>query len=513
MCSLARTQGQTVGEIQTELLRRFPGELAAGEARMYAHGWTVTTVREGVQALAAADGLDASGLQDADVRRWLRCEVYPRNSLERLCRFFRCHQSQLGWPPKGTEAPVDFTPRAGSTVLAVPRSHPPVDLPFRTLPDPSAGGQPAPLKPGFSVAAGGIGAEGLGIAAAPGTHIISLRWVAGQGGSLDLIVELEDSDMDRRAALKLVGATAVMGLLGPTVDVEHVVSAAANPRLVDPGLIDGLRSITRILADQRQVMAPDALLVPLLAHRDLLTTLFRGATAVSLRRDLGNVLGETAVVASRLFSAAGDRGQALAHCALARDLATKLDDPALGATVRIFESNLHSGASTLIDSMGDVQLGLRILGEAAAAGRLLSPAARARIAAEQAQTYAVLGLRTECRQALEQAHQEADEITNEDRVGLFSDWSTARLSVYEGTCWLFLAEPKMAVRVLEEALHVLVSRHPSLALAAKVDLGSAYAEEGRTGRGLPRPRRHICRSRQHGELPGRTARPARPRTS
>jgi hypothetical protein len=107
-CSVAQARGRTVDEIQEELLRTFPGELAAGEARMYAHGWTVAVVREGLQALAAADGLEWSGLQDVDVARWLRGEVYPRESLERLCRLFRCHQAQLGWPPRGKDVPISF---------------------------------------------------------------------------------------------------------------------------------------------------------------------------------------------------------------------------------------------------------------------------------------------------------------------------------------------------------------------------------------------------------------------
>lgn len=108
MSSVAQARGRTVDEIQDELLRAFPDELAAGEARMFAHGWTVGVVREGLQALAAEDGLEWSGLQDVDVTRWLRGEVYPRESLERLCRLFRCHQAQLGWPARGNEVAVSF---------------------------------------------------------------------------------------------------------------------------------------------------------------------------------------------------------------------------------------------------------------------------------------------------------------------------------------------------------------------------------------------------------------------
>src|SRR5947208_12253770 len=97
ICALAQTRGLTVDERQDELLRSFPGELAPGEARMHAEGWNVSFTREGLQALAAEDGLDAAGLQDADVLRWLRNEVRPeRGSLQRLCRLFRCHQARLG---------------------------------------------------------------------------------------------------------------------------------------------------------------------------------------------------------------------------------------------------------------------------------------------------------------------------------------------------------------------------------------------------------------------------------
>ncbi|WP_162958245.1 hypothetical protein [Nocardia yunnanensis] len=149
-------------------------------------------------------------------------------------------------------------------------------------------------------------------------------------------------------------------------------------------------------------------------------------------RRLGALLGETSIVASRLWSAVGDRPMALANCVYARRLADQLQDPALGGIVRIFESNLRSDAGTLIGSDGDVVIGLRLLQEAAAVGEFLPPAARARIAAEQAQTYAVLEMPRECREALAIAERAVDDVGEGDRTGLFSDWTTARLRVYEG---------------------------------------------------------------------------------
>jgi hypothetical protein len=76
---------------------------------------------------------------------------------------------------------------------------------------------------------------------------------------------------------------------------------------------------------------------------------------------------------------------------------------------------------------------------------VLGPAARARLAAEQAQILAVLNLREECDDALGRAKAAAEEITESDRSGLFSDWSASRLQVYEGTCHLLLGEPRKAV--------------------------------------------------------------------
>jgi hypothetical protein len=108
---LGRTKGWTVDQIQDELLHRFHGELFPAEARMHAQGWSVSFVREGLQTLATQEGLDASGLQDADVLRWLRGEIYPRDSLDRLCRLFQCHQERLGWPVVGLGVAVDYTPR------------------------------------------------------------------------------------------------------------------------------------------------------------------------------------------------------------------------------------------------------------------------------------------------------------------------------------------------------------------------------------------------------------------
>jgi hypothetical protein len=239
--------------------------------------------------------------------------------------------------------------------------------------------------------------------------------------------------------------------------------------------------VTSMLAQQRQAVEPQALLKLAEAHRDCLSALFRKARpSDAVHADLGAMLGEASIVASRLWSAQGNRLLALAHCAFARNLADRLGNLRLGATARIFESNLRSEAATMIEADGDIMIGLRLLEEAAAASDYLGSAARARVAAEQAQAYAAVQLPQEARAALERARKAADDITPEDRAGLFSDWNATRLDVYEGTCHLLVGEQAKAIAALEPVVKKSEQdrANTNVVLAAKVDLASAYAAAG-----------------------------------
>ncbi|MEV0542808.1 helix-turn-helix transcriptional regulator [Nocardia salmonicida] len=242
--------------------------------------------------------------------------------------------------------------------------------------------------------------------------------------------------------------------------------------------ISSFAAVTDLLAGQRQSIAPDALIGPIEAHRDAVAALFRAATDDRSKQRAGALLGETSVVASRVWSAIGDRSMALTHCAFARKLADQLQDKTMGGIARIFESNLRSDAATLISSDGDVVIGLRILKEAANVSDFLPPAARARIGAEQAQAYAVLELREECEEALVRAQRAAEDIDENDRAGLFNDWNTTRIQVYVGTCQLLLGQPKRAIAALTEALNTPEGNSPNVDLATRVDLASAYVLSG-----------------------------------
>ncbi|MEW2385575.1 helix-turn-helix transcriptional regulator [Micromonospora sp. NPDC047707] len=263
-----------------------------------------------------------------------------------------------------------------------------------------------------------------------------------------------------------------------SMTVETLARTAGTDYLM--GEWNSFSTLTSMLAQQRQAVSPDALLGLIEAHRDCLSTLYRKAGRAPIRADIGAMLAEASIVASRLWSAQGNRALALAHCAYARQLGDRLGNRRISATARIFESNLHSEAATLIEADGDIMIGLRLLDEAAHASEDLNPAARARLAAEQAQAYAALRLPREATAALKRAEEAVNDLSPTDCVGLYSDWSNARLHVYAGTCHLLLGQPDQAVTVLESAVQMLEHDHANInvVLAAAVDLASAYAETG-----------------------------------
>jgi transcriptional regulator with XRE-family HTH domain len=325
---------------------------------------------------------------------------------------------------------------------------------------------------------------------------------AGLGADGALIAIHDRIKQDRKSARPGMDETETVGYVGEQRQGVPHDASHAQPRLVsdvvnvdvasDRGqigaylrsqrmsehAITSLTEVTRLLAGQRQNMAPGALLGPIEVHRDTVSALFRNTTDCRMKEQLGSLLGETSIVASRIWSAVGDRAMALSHCAFARKLADDLRDPIIGGVARIFESNLRSDAATLIGSDGDVIIGLRILRDAAAMADRLPPVARARIGAELAQAYAVLQLERECAEALASAHRAVEDIDDVDCTGLFSDWNSGRLRVYEGTCWLFLNKPRKAISVLGEALNATGDGNRNVGLAAQVDLASAYNQIG-----------------------------------
>jgi len=254
IATLGRTRGWTVDQIQDEILRRFSGEVFQAEARMHANGWGVSFVREALQALAAQEGLDASGLQDTDVLRWLRGEVYPRDSLERLCRLFACHQARLGWPVIGNADPIDHTPTQG------PAGQPSGPAAQAVPPAPRIGDPPADDRHHDNGATDGERALLAQVAA-----------ILGVAGGPD------------------------MGMVGPhahTGPVDRLSLAVRHPTRVDTVTVDRLERVTAIHRELYHSLSSYELVDEVTGHLHAVTRLLHGTQQPTLRRRLA-AMGDT----------------------------------------------------------------------------------------------------------------------------------------------------------------------------------------------------------------------------
>jgi len=106
--------------------------------------------------------------------------------------------------------------------------------------------------------------------------------------------------------------------------------------------LDSFAAMTDQLAGQRQSLSPHALIGPIEAHRDAASALFRAATDERAKHRAGALLAETSIVASRVWSAIGDRPMALTHSAFARKLA---EMSVAGSEFRPRITNANDGSS------------------------------------------------------------------------------------------------------------------------------------------------------------------------
>lgn len=89
-------------------------------------------------------------------------------------------------------------------------------------------------------------------------------------------------------------------------------------------------------------------------------------------------------------------------------------------------------------------------------------------------------LKAQSQHVLGRALEALNEIGDDDRTGLFSDWSPSRLLVYEGTCSMLLGDSKRAIDHLTQFPRESETDDGNLSvrLAATVDTASAYANSG-----------------------------------
>jgi tetratricopeptide (TPR) repeat protein len=428
--AVSRTKGLSVDQVQDELLQSFPGELGIGEARMYAEGWTVRTVREGLRKLATDDGLDATGLDDTCVWRWMRGQVYPRDWLERLCRLFQTHQAQLGWPPRGDEVPIDFTPRQRTSDSSLQ-----VYLPGRSV------------SPPFET-------PGDGPAAVSGQAQDWTAWFSIRLAQLVTLVDQWNVELHSCQPLQLLLHQEVLmfDALRPAEEAEryHVsrrqmlITLVALPTALAPSLQPGVVSsplmgtflaycAASITASWRLLKQSDLVIVEQNVSAYLLALAAAArqssryqAEAARLASQAYRVLGIVALHHKQFRTREYCFQQALTYADIA-------DDPRMRA------SALISLGSTPLLYSNDPTRAAEIYERALAHAQGILPLQRSRIYAELAVALAMQGKEQDALQHLDRAYQEYPEHPEHDPSYIYAEFTPASFVLDRGLAYLALA--------------------------------------------------------------------------
>jgi transcriptional regulator with XRE-family HTH domain len=196
-----RLRGQLEGwsrdRVVDEILARVPG-VSPLEAHRFAAGWTRQQLSRALDALYEADGLMPPQVSVSEICRWEHGRHQPNAERQQyLTRLYRTRPDRLGFGR-------DYSPREPEAVGP--------GLPQNA--DRDGGGSPSPLP---------ASERPVGISAGAGDRIVSVRWVPGERGGADLVVEVEDGDRDGRAVLRLAGWCAPgAGASPPIPDPERL---------------------------------------------------------------------------------------------------------------------------------------------------------------------------------------------------------------------------------------------------------------------------------------------------
>jgi hypothetical protein len=412
IATLGRTREWTVEQIQDEILRRFGGEVFPAEARMHANGWGVSFVREALQALATQEGLDASGLQDADVLRWLRGEVYPRDSLDRLCRLFACHQARLGWPVIGNADPIDHTPTQGP---AEQSSGPAAQA---ALPAPLIGDPPADDQ-----------LDDIGASDGERALLAQVAAILGVAGGPDM--------------------RSVVGQHVHTGPLDRLSLAVRRPTRVDKVTVDRLERVTAIHRELYHSLSSYELVDEVTGHLHAVTRLLHGTQQGVLRRRLAAIAGETAGHAAWLSHDLDDRRAAEQHYATAAIATREAGDPALDAYIRGFRSQVRGSDGAVADALALAR------GASASAARSGTATVRSWLATLEAQALAAMGDAEGCLKTLNRAEVAIEQTRPEEDPAWMYRFDRIRFAAVAGCCYRRLGELATAECMLGEALAAL----------------------------------------------------------
>jgi hypothetical protein len=452
MASLGRAEARTTGQVQDELRRVFAGELEPGEARMYAEGWAVRNVREGLVRLSVGAGLDASHLVDGDVWRWLRGEVYPRDWLERLCRLFQCHQADLGWPARGNDAPIDFTARHESI------DGPPPDALALQPRD-----RPSPVID-----------DRVATDAAPARrHPISRVYPRSLHNALNQISDDLDADLEEDGEWQMVAHSdaawsdsALAWLIAPA-DGPHGVGV----RRIGSTDIDALRTTVGVLDRlDHQFGGGHArkLLIQYLASdvRSMLAGLYSDDIAGALF----SAAAEGILLAAWMSYDSGLHGIAQRYFMYSLRLAQAADDRALGSGIL---AAMSQQANFLRADSDATDLARAAIYGGASKG---SPTVMALCHAKEARSLAARGDEPGCVAALRQAESSFSRQRPGDDPSWIAYFDQAELAAEFAHCFRDLDQPRLSQEYASQALAAAETRYVRSLLFIRLLLATSYAQ-------------------------------------
>lgn len=240
-----------------------------------------------------------------------------------------------------------------------------------------------------------------------------------------------------------------------------------TPKLVEED-VDPITRRYRSLYHQ----LPSADLLPaVLGHLRLVSGLLAGADDRTRRR-LASTAGETAGFAAWLSADLGDGVGMLRLYGVADRAVTESGDRVLGGYIRGFQAQILAGRGEY----------LRAVAEAGTAreqvGRSAPSVVAAWLGAVHARALACAGRPVEAGDALGDAERRLERGSGAERPEWMYDFDRPRFTAYAGACYLRMARPVEAERVLREALAGLSSTGGRRRAEVSVDLAQALLEVG-----------------------------------
>jgi DNA-binding XRE family transcriptional regulator len=236
----------------------------------------------------------------------------------------------------------------------------------------------------------------------------------------------------------------------PDLDWERLGATLHCVRPVDGRVVEDQWTITRrLLADRRFLLARTTL--DLLADHVVRLRQLRGmATDDRLRRELGIMIGQSAIVAGQLWMGRGDFGSATAAFGYAVELAGEMRDGSLRTTGLISQAQIYGNPLPAAPRQWPPKV-LKLMAEAeASAQRDGPPAGRVWLHASRSSLHAVLGNELEAGRELELARQ-AEALTTPGSDIFFANTDQSFLRIVEAR-FALLNQPVRAIELLQGAL-------------------------------------------------------------